>query len=128
MTSDMSPLMHLFAANEERSAVLIDELIAAVAVDVCDFTAVNVERHPLLIDVWRPVGHDASPSQRETSSDDITLTHRDELVSEEHLTVALSCSSSRRTAAETAAEAQQPRSGLLSITDHLQKNNTFSII
>lgn len=68
--------MHLFAAHEERCAVLIDELIAAVAVGVCDFTAVNVERHSLLIDVWRPVGHAASPSQRETGSDDITLTDR----------------------------------------------------
>lgn len=42
--------MCLFSPYEDGRVVLIDELITAVGVDVGDFTAVDVERHALLID------------------------------------------------------------------------------
>lgn len=55
--------MYLFGPDEKRGAVLVNQLVTAIGVDVVDLSAVDVEGHPILVDPHVPRIHRRSAGQ-----------------------------------------------------------------
>ena len=60
-------MKYLLWANKQRGAVLVYKLVAAIVVDVCNFSAVDVEGHWVLVDFKFPRVHWRMSGVQDTS-------------------------------------------------------------